>query len=221
MKRIVFFIFIIIYLLPCSLTITKAQTNLVMNPSLEDTLFCPQGPANIWQTKHWTSPLPQINTTTELFHRCSNYWNVINLQEPRTGDAIGGFCLFVGGFWREYAEVELIEPLMNGREYCVTFYVSLANFAATAIDAIQAYFSSNYLQSSTSTRILVKPQIINNGGIITDTINWIQISGSFIAKGGEKYMTIGNFESWDSTHYISYLLPDTHIGAAYYFFDDF
>ena len=39
------------------------------------------------------------------------------------------------------------------------------------------------------------PQITNTLGIINDTLNWIEIKGTFVANGTEKYLIIGNFKT--------------------------
>ncbi len=41
----------------------------------------------------------------------------------------------------------------------------------------------------------IAPHIENTSGIITDTLNWIAITGTFIATGNEKYMVIGDFRT--------------------------
>ena len=46
-----------------------------------------------------------------------------------------------------------------------------------------------------------------------DTVNWIHLQGSFTAKGGERYLTIGNFECNPS-----YYNPDSV--AVYIYIDD-
>jgi gliding motility-associated-like protein len=45
----------------------------------------------------------------------------------------------------------------------------------------------------------IQPQIQwDTTQYFTDTLNWVKISGQFIANGGEQYLTIGNFK--DGTH---------------------
>ena len=42
--------------------------------------------------------------------------------------------------------------------------------------------------------------VFGNGGMITDTANWILVSGFFIAAGGENYLIIGNFKDDAATN---------------------
>ena len=55
--------------------------------------------------------------------------------------------------------------------------------------------------------------------VITDTLNWIKVSGIYIAQGGEKYITIGNF--FDNAHtYEDTLNAQSQYIEAYYYIDD-
>jgi gliding motility-associated-like protein len=86
------------------------------------------------------------------------------------------------------------------------------------VDAIQTYFTKDSVITSFVEKILVSPQVYNCNGIIEDSINWVRIKGSFVAVGGERFLTIGNFMENDSIDFISYVPFNT--GTAYYFFDD-
>ena len=64
------------------------------------------------------------------------------------------------------------------------------------------------------------------GVAITDRVNWVKVSGTFIASGGEKFLTIGTFadnfhpenlELFDATGTPSGLLPPDN---GYYYVDD-
>ena len=57
-----------------------------------------------------------------------------------------------------------------------------------------------------------------DGNYITDTVNWVKISGVFTANGGEKFVTIGNLFKTEQTHYIQ--LDTIVTWDSYYFFDD-
>ena len=53
------------------------------------------------------------------------------------------------------------------------------------------------------------PQILDTS-IITDTLNWTKIQGSFIANGTERFITIGNFFDTGLTAHVRYSSGDTH-----------
>jgi gliding motility-associated-like protein len=89
------------------------------------------------------------------------------------------------------------------------------------IDAIGAYISVDSANFSFCEISPFLPQIENPlGNIISDTVNWTEISGEYIATGGEQFITIGSFYP-DSIIHIAY--GDTiHPPGAwpYYFVDD-
>ena len=105
---------------------------------------------------------------------------------------------------RGYPKNRMKHTLEAGHSYCVSFYVNLTNQSTHGIDAISAYFSDNYLDTIKKCNIpltYLTPQIENTiNNIITDTLNWVPITGTFVANGTEKYMLIGNFKSDSNTH---------------------
>ena len=62
-----------------------------------------------------------------------------------------------------------------------------------AVKGLGAYFSSDKLAYATNAAIEVQPQIISSE-LITTTDNWTEVKGTFTAKGGEKYVSIGAFK---------------------------
>ncbi|HRZ41079.1 MAG TPA: T9SS type A sorting domain-containing protein [Bacteroidales bacterium] len=59
--------------------------------------------------------------------------------------------------------------------------------------------------------IYITPQVSQMMGPGIDTVNWIKVSGTFTAKGGEKHLTIGSFKELPDTlfkHYFTYLFFD-------------
>jgi gliding motility-associated-like protein len=145
------------------------------------------------------------------YYYCSNYTppffpqNNFGYQWPKEGNAYWHF----GSAYlvtptdththREYVQTKLLDSLIAGHKYCVSFYVSLSDSCWYATDEIGAFFddtATSFLYSPVGPAIPgpwpVSPQVIS-GFYITDRENWTLVSGSFIAQGGEKYITIGNF----------------------------
>lgn len=158
--------------------------------------------------------------------------NCKGFQHPRTGKGFAGFVVFdtIKPYEREYISAKLDFKLNFNESYCVSFYVSLSNYhfitngymgSRYAIDRIGLYFSDNEIQLNTYDIIPVIPQISNTpGNILKDTINWMLISGTFLAQGGEQYITIGNFYQNDSTNY-SDIGDTTNLSfGSYYYIDD-
>lgn len=192
--------------------------NLVPNYSFEDTLHCPDDQGQIYNASSWFQP---TTGTPDYFNECSISMHVPNngvgFQYPKTGKAFAGFKVYnTGGLsYREYIEAPLISTLIASKKYCVTFYVSLSEISNIAIDVIGLYFSNNSITSNNDLNLLYLPQIKNlNGTMLNDTVNWILISGEYIAGGGEKFITIGNFNDDGNTN--TELLSGTPFGGTYY-----
>ena len=223
----------IIYL--CLFSAIKADSqNLVLNPSFEDTIACPTTTAIPMQCEYWytanigspdyfseqpdifcgTSPVPLSNA---------------GYQYARTGIAYVGLGTFVSSIFpnginrREYIGGELSDTLKQGHEYCVSFYISVAEELKYVTDGIGLYLSiDSAVDYTINTNLPFVPQISNpSGNIIYDTLNWVQISGTYIANGGEKYLTIGNFKDNANTliDSINNNVPQSRY-ESYLFIDD-
>ena len=201
------------------------QINLVPNPSFEHYTSCPVGSDQLYLLTSWFNP----NTLTpDYFNQCalnvslqSVPDNFGGFQSARTGGAYAGIGVYDVYFSNisEYVEAPLEDSLIIGEKYCVTFYVSQANVSGYAIDGIGAYISTQMANSTTQNIMPYQPQIstpINK--ILKDTLNWMEISGTYVAQGGEKYVTIGNFKD-SSTIHVEGLGPNLST-ASYYYIDD-
>ena len=183
---------------------TYAQVNLVPNPGFELYSVCPNLDGQITNAVPWFQPYLGASST-DYFNSCSLGMivsipiNFVGYQQPKGGNGYAGFLTWSVSFdSREYLEVELTDSLIIGNEYCVSFYVNLPENFKTASDGVGAYFSQNPVYYSTPFYGVLnfQPQVENlAGNIITDTLNWTLVKGSFIAAGGERYMTIGNFKT--------------------------
>ena len=150
--------------------------------------------------------------------------NYFGWQYAHSGSAYSGITLgyFNGSNYREYIEVELNTPLQSGWKYAFSMYVSLSEYSRRACDAIGAYFSISILTYNNPQWGVLNytPQARNVlGNVITDTANWILIADTFLAQGGEKFITIGNFLQDSSTNWIAYN-PTALYLASYYYIDD-
>jgi Secretion system C-terminal sorting domain len=124
-----------------------------------------------------------------------------------------------------YLQGRLFHPLIAGRSYCVSFYVSLpSSYYPYAIGKIGAYLDNGSIDDGTAAgcgwaHSMYTPQILNDS-IITDSVNWTKISGAFTATGNESFITLGNF--FDSSHlpYIPLALSPVGACRTWYLFDD-
>lgn len=224
MKKIVY------YLLMCiNINFVNAQ-NLVINPSMEDTIACALYP---WDN---TEPcIPWLEPTSGSADYFSSAYGLSCGLNPSVPQSVFGFQYAIDGIaylgfsiynippsvnYREYVEGTLINTLQANHTYCVSFYVSSADNCHFVTDDIGLYFSTVlYTDYNTANNLPLTPQIENpQGNILSDTSNWTLISGNYTALGGEGYFIIGNFKNDANT------TLDTISGAAhqfgYYFLDE-
>jgi len=200
--------------------------NLVYNGSFEQYSICPDTPGQLNRASNWFSANWGGGGSSEYYNACDNGPcgvpnNLLGgFQYAHTGNAyVGTGCYENISEYREYIEGALITPLVSGLSYCVSFYVSLSEYSTFGINTLGVYFTNDSLITNSSLAYIVTTQVTNNlMNIITDKENWINISGSFTAVGGERFLTIGNFKRNSETDTIR-LLQNTN-GYAYYLIDD-
>ncbi len=166
--------------------------------------------------------LPDGSGTSDYFHSCGQYFystpqNFAGFQIPKTGDAYSGIAVLINDTfyqstyqWREYIEVKLNKKLKANYTYCAEFYYSMTSINAGSPPARYVMVELGMLFTDTIVRrasgigtgqpqnIYTTPQVSEMMGSSIDTVNWIKVSGTFIANGGEEYLTIGNFKELDT-----------------------
>ncbi len=207
-----------------------SQTNLVPNPSFEDTVLCPNNPGQLNYARFWVNP---TLASPDYMNTCNRGQlgvpvNYIGVQNARTGNAyafLGVYC-FCGGSsnnYREYIQVPLNTMLLKGELYCIEFYVSLSNglTAAYALNNIGAYFSGTAVSSTDKDPLPYLPQVVNpSSNPLTNVGVWTKVSGQFIAQGGEHYLTIGNFNDNATSDTVFIKNTITSSKEADYYIDD-
>jgi len=237
------FLFIIIFLLSCQKC--EAQYNFVPNPSFEKYDSIPVYIADsiiytyYYYPKDWFVPvscgicyyfnskLNYVDTTggqgISPYGVPQNPWSYTYPYDGNAQAAINPFTLSSNEGIRTYLETKLKMPLISGKRYCVIFYITLSDSTYIAIDQIGAYFSNDSLLNYTPfgsppCYLLQSPQIIGASGYYFNKRNqWQCVSGSFLAHGGEQFMTIGNFKTDSNTNYV--WLPELSgyaAGAVYH-----
>lgn len=215
----------------------KAQ-NLVPNESFEKYLVCPKRIDHVRQL--YIADWQQATAgSVDYFHACSatcgTPHNAAGTQRPKTGEAyVGIYCM--NGDYREYLQAKLKQPLVAGTTYYVQFSASLAEISGLAVDRLGAVVSVTKINSRTeallecltveningkqaTSKQPCKLQVFNTPGkLMTENKKWFNISGTFVAQGGEQYITIGNFYPSNETT-TKVVAPDKS-NAAYYFIDD-
>lgn len=128
------------------------------------------------------------------------YCEITNFTGCRRLDSLG-LVDYTGQ--RSYLQTKLTQKLISGVQYSVTFYIVNANFRSAFLNSglSQAYIGSNGIganlsamqpTSSSGGVFLLTPHILSQQVISTDSF-WTRICGIYQAKGGEEWLTIGNF----------------------------
>jgi gliding motility-associated-like protein len=195
---------------------SRAQVNLILNPSFEILDSCPSGFGQIDRAKQWNV----MNSTSNflcwgtLIHTCCIYPASCGVnafsnggtvyQFPRTGN---GYCMMEispppppnAGLtnFRTYIIGKLNNTLTNGKSYCGKVYINLDNLSPYKINRFGMYFDNGTIfnsQPNCFTVLNVTPQVENNPlFIMNDTLGWMSIQGIFTANGTESRITLGNF----------------------------
>ena len=204
--------------------ITGAQ-NLVPNHSFEEYTECPNYTGQIDRAFPWFMPLNTGNASSDLFNECNPAYvnvpaTVCGYQNSHTGVGYAGIFTHGALNAREYLEVQLTSPLVAGHTYQVEMYVNAADESGVGCDGIGIYISMDSVAGDgTNLPLLVTPQISNpSGEVISDTVQWTLVSGTYTADGGESYLTIGNFLDDTTTQTEEY--DPNGWGRGYYFVDD-
>ena len=198
--------------------------NLVLNPGFESYTICPPGLAPPFTASSWNLPTggssDYYNSCAPVSSNVSTPQNSFGYQVPHTGNGYAGFILRPTNLYREYLQVPLASPLVAGKIYQVSFYVSLADYAKWAVDKIGAYLSIGAVGLLPGAPVLpFTPQIAHPmGNYITDKINWTLISGNYTAIGGESHLIIGNF--YNDILTVPLMGQGGFYPGSYYFIDD-
>lgn len=170
--------------------------NLVPNAGFEYYYECPSDHDQLDRAIGWYKT---NMTTPDFFHECNkknqSFFipnNVFGSKETFEGDGYAG--MVCRSMFREYLMVRLKEPLVAGQEYNAYMHVSLSDASTHTVHDIGMYFSANPIFNTDFKPITgVRPQVNNTKGRFIQPDQWHKIEGSFVAKGGERYLILGNF----------------------------
>lgn len=185
-------IFLTLYIVSIS-TIAKPQ-ELIQNGDFELTYreshYLLFNAIKYWYKPTWSSTDYQTNK-----HHWKEYHN-----PAYSGDTYMGIVVGTSYNYQEYGTNKLSEKLLKDSLYCLSMYVCLGNSCTVSINGVDALFTSKRIKVFTRKSLANKyyPDIKLGDFYITNKRKWIKISGVYKAKGGERYLTIGNFSKSDS-----------------------
>ena len=223
-------------LLGMALLRCEAQ-NLVPNPSFEVTDTCPYTAAfNVGDRPLFWNRWDQ---SPDYFHACAGDlggadtlvdvpWNGFTWQYAHDGDAYVGMTCFEPNDFREHVGAPLLESLVVGQTYNVSFWVNLAtegNYWETRWacnnQGVLFTMDEHIWSGNTGSGPEFIPRNyahVNHPTIITDTANWTLVSGSFVADSAYRYIVLGNFFDDVHTDTIRFT-PGLPSWGAYYLYD--
>lgn len=233
----------IIFLLSPFPVLSQTSENMVYNPSFEEHRDCPkriEALGVMQDVDAWWQPTAG---SSDYFNscggrECSVPLNKLGSQKARSGEAYCGiYCS--RDQYREYLQTRLKSPLVAGKRYKVCFWVSLSDKSPHAVTTLGALFTKESIEDSTlgivmkretvsleelgsqSIAVFFEPQVVNpRENPLTDTKEWMEVSGEFIAEGGEEFLSLGNFFPFNKSKIIPTRDDKTPLQGAYYYIDD-
>ncbi len=208
--------------------------NLILNHSFEDTTLVQVQSINYIFPKYWRIP---TNGSTDYY---SNIYGDPNLavpqnfagyQFPDEGESYIGlviYSLYTNSILkraREYIQTEFRDTLKKDSVYCMQIHANLPDSIwYGSRNQLAAYLSTNEVSSNDQFNLPFSPQIIiSPTEYISDKHGWMEFNIEYTASGGERYITIGNFND-------SNLVDTTFLGGGneleltyqgtYYFIDN-
>lgn len=200
--------------------------NLVPNPSFEDTVFCPMGLGQLYATPNWLS----FGYTPDYFNACNNTGvsvpnSVFGFQYAHNGNGMAGLVLWrksngpTGPNTREYLAAELLNNLSIGVKYYFSCWVNFSYMPVNAVACNKFGMKLSTIPYDSSQSLLLANNFAHlfTDSIISDTVQWYNFKGSFIADSNYHYIILGNFFKDQQTDTLSFsTTPD----VSYYYIDD-
>lgn len=193
-----------------SLTSAFAQ-NLVPNPSFEEYEECPFSTAELALQTNWVS----WQESPDYFNECNNSINGFagvpsnswGYQEPITGNsymALVNYANYAPNI-REYAAVELNEPLIIGQVYRVLFHASLydggvKSDSRCATNHIGLRFFKDPTYNNTTNPLLPDNFAhLDYNLVMVNSESWTLTESWFTANDNYNWLAIGNFFDDENT----------------------
>jgi len=223
--------------------------NHIPNAGFESYYECPGVKDGISLAIGWRSP---TGGTPDYINKCGlgqrntpKYYGI----EPLFQDAYAGIITWketkkkdLGNpfGWREYIFTVLKKPLIKGQKYKATLWYALSKRSKYFCPDIGMLFCKtpfiNYKHVSIIREIKIdartkedidlshiKPNISNENMDTQNLYEWKEMSATFTAEGGERFLYIGNFKANNESHYgiANNLTDDNKDGlSAYYLIDN-
>ncbi len=209
------------------------DNNLVENHSFEGTKGKLKRLKQVNKAMDWFSPTAlraDLFSTSAQGTEIGVPDNIYGKEEPSDGDNYAGIIAYSyrGKDPRTYVSRELKEKLNKGARYCVSYKVSLADLSKYAVNNLGAFLSKNPIEIDTKKDIVLgkKEEFVRiaDNKVFEKRYSWEKMCGEFVANGGEKFITIGNFNETTDTDWKKLRKKKGFNGAqipyAYYYIDE-
>ncbi len=218
--------------------------NLVSNGSFAELDTCPffASLQKIHYARDWSSCIyipatpwgdpPDYGSTDLYTNDCGNHLhfqipvNYCGIQPARAQKNYGGF-VYHSTIPNEGIQNHLRDTLIAGREYCFQAYINLIDgndlmgrvvYANMAASQLFLWLTEDWFMPLSFDELAAATSlVITNPDYWKDRDNWMPVRGSFIANGGEEWLSIKNFKPLDSLDMFRF---DNRIGHCYYYIDD-
>lgn len=199
------------------------------NPSFEVFSVCPNSENQMYLATPWKNngASPDFYSSCDIYNEVGVPYNDLGFQYAAFGESYAG--LFA--YWesvpnlREYIGVQLTTALIPETRYYISFKVSAALFpdiglANVYVNNLGMLFTC-YERDSTQWFAVNKSHLLCNS-IVSDTVNWTVIKGSFVADSAYSYLIIGGMldDSLTDIDSITAINPFNYEKTAYYYIDN-
>lgn len=193
--------FCIITLLTGIFSLHAHCQELISNGGFEKLVKCPYALGDFYP-EGWLNS--SKGTTPDIFSYCTHdkaksHPDWVHVK-PYEGQAFGGLALYsFKDDYRESITNQLKEPLEADKKYILTFYLSVPYICRYVNQNIHVYFTETKLfQIGKDFVNREKPVLLSIAGIPTDG-TWTKYTFEYTAKGGEQYLSFGNYNDVKNT----------------------
>lgn len=162
----------------CIISLLSTSQSLVGNVGFEDRNVCTEYQVECAPEAWFFLPRYARMSPTELN---KNHYEIIAMGDPRSDYSVGNFIY-----------TKLFCALVPKAQYRLSFKIYIPTFA---FDYLDIWMSNGEPGSRRNSLYSARPAVT----IVADSISgnkkyWMQVNHTFTAKGGERFLTIGNFQ---------------------------
>lgn len=131
--------------------------------------------------------------------------------------------------YREYLQTQLITPLQPNQLYRISFKYALAQHSTFVLNRLGVAFTENPIKQKDGVLPYKPNAFIDTVALFATPGIWVEFADTFRTRGGEIYLTIGNFYDDKQTQYFSNDISGINTTlqrviltnqVAYYYIDD-